>query len=320
MRVTAYSAAIHPRQDAKLRRPARIEPKMPPPLVYPRENRTENAAMTQFDTPDPVAVDLVPFEAAHLPGALALSQAVRWPHRAEDWALNLTVSQGVAAMADGRVMGTALCSLHGPVATLNMIIVDAALRGQGIGLRLMEGIIALAGDREMRLVATEEGKPLYRKLGFVETGRIVQLQGLAEPAAPERPLTAGPVDPALLARMDGEASGMDRAELLARIAAEGETLTTEGGFAMLRAFGRGHVLGPVVARDPAAARALMAAGASHMAGRFLRMDLPEAAGLAAFAETLGLRPAGGGTVMVRAARPRDPSPFQTHALISQALG
>ncbi|MEB3419251.1 GNAT family N-acetyltransferase [Salipiger marinus] len=276
--------------------------------------------MTQFDTPDPVAIDLVRFETAHLPGALALSQAVGWPHRAEDWALTLSVSQGVAAVVDGRIMGTALCSLHGPVATLNMIIVDAALRGRGIGLRLMEAIIDLAGDRELRLVATEEGKPLYRKLGFADAGRILQLQGLAKAAPPERPVEAGPADPERLARMDFEASGMARAALLGRIAREGRTLRTEGGFALLRAFGRGHVLGPVVARDPGAARALMAAGASHLAGRFLRMDLPEAEGLAPFAETLGLRAAGGGTAMVRAACPRAPSLYQTYALISQALG
>lgn len=276
--------------------------------------------MTQFESPDPVAIELVRFEKDHLPGALALSQGAGWPHRAEDWALNLTVSQGVAAVADGRVMGTALCSLHGPVATLNMIIVDAALRGRGIGLRLMKAIIDLAGEREMRLVATEEGKPLYRKMGFVEAGGIVQLQGVAVPATPEQPVEAGPVDVDLLARMDRDASGMVRAELLGRIAAQGTTLRTDGGFALLRAFGRGHVLGPVVARNPVAARALMAAGASRMAGSFLRMDLPEARGLAPFAEALGLRPSGEGTSMTCALRSRAPSPYQTYALISQALG
>lgn len=281
--------------------------------------------MTQVDTPDPLPIELVRFETAHLPGAVALSQSEGWPHRVEDWALNLTVSQGVAAVAEGRVLGTALCALHGAVATLNMIIVDPALRGRGIGLRLMTSIIELAGAREMRLVATEEGKPLYRKLGFVDAGQIIQLQGLAAPVAPEQPVEAypaasGPAEPDLLARMDREASGMDRAALLARIAAQGTTLRTEGGFALLRAFGRGHVLGPVVARDPGAARALMAAGAGRMAGEFLRMDLPEAHGLVPFAESLGLRATGGGTAMIRAPRARDASAYQTYALVSQALG
>lgn len=276
--------------------------------------------MTHVDTSPTAAVELFPFDPAHLPGALALSQSVGWPHRVEDWALTLSVSQGVAVVSEGHVMGTALCSLHGPVATLNMIIVDAALRGRGLGLRLMEGVIALAGDREMRLVATEEGWPLYRKLGFVEDGEIVQVQGKAQAAPSELPVEEGPFDPALLTETDSDASGMMRADLLARIARQGMTLRTEGGFALLREFGRGHVLGPVVARDAGAARALMAAGASRMAGRFLRMDLIAAQKLAPFAKTLGLMPVGGGTAMVRAARPRAVSAYQTHALISQALG
>lgn len=264
---------------------------------------------------------LVPFRPEHLPGAQALSAAAGWPHRIEDWALTLSVSQGVVALdAAGRVAGTALCSAFGPVAALNMIIVDEGRRGMGLGRALMNAIIALAGDREMRLTATEDGLPLYRKLGFAEVGQIVQHQGLALPAAPEHPVRSGSGDIAALAQADLAASGMDRAALLARIAATGEVLTCTGGFGMLRVFGRGHVLGPVVAEDAGAARALMAAAATRLAGAFLRIDLPAAHGLSDFARTLGLAQVGGGTAMVRAPRRHPPSRHHTYALASQALG
>jgi len=276
--------------------------------------------MTRHDTGATAAIEITSFTEDHLPGALALSQAAGWPHRREDWALGLTVSQGVAAIENGRVVGTALCSLHGRVATLNMIIVDQSMRGQGVGRLLMEKIIALAGDREMRLVGTEQGLPLYRKLGFAPTGRIVQLQGLARATPSEQPICVGAEATEAMAAMDHAASGMERAALLARIAEMGVTLTTEGGFAMLRPFGRGHVLGPVIARDKAAARALIAGAATHLAGQFLRIDLPEEQGLAPFVETLGLSRAGGGTAMVQSPRPRPETGWQTHALISQALG
>lgn len=277
--------------------------------------------MPQPDPVAPAAIELMPFTKAHLPGAVLLSQAAGWPHRPEDWELTLSVSQGVAAMEGGRVVGTALCSLHGPVATLNMIIVDEAMRGRGLGRRLMQRVIALAGTREMRLVATDDGKPLYRKLGFQEVGTIVQLQGLAQAARPERPVQAGPVGPELLAAMDRAASGMEREPLLARIAAAGVTLSTEGGFALIRVFGRGHLLGPVVARDAGAARALMAAGATLMDGKFLRLDLVAAQGHEPFARTLGLsRVPGGGAAMVHSPLPRPAAEYQTHGLVSQALG
>lgn len=276
--------------------------------------------MTMVDTSALTKVEIVPFCAEHLPGALALSQAAGWPHRIEDWQLGLTVSQGVVGVAHGQVVATGLCSFHGPVATLNMIIVDAAMRGCGLGGRVMKAIMALAGDREMRLVATDAGFPLYRKQGFVPSGRILQLQGLARAERPERPVSAGPADIAILQKMDRDASGMDRAGLLSRIAEMGETLTTKGGFALLRPFGLGHVLGPVVADDKAAARALIAASATHLSGRFLRMDLPEDQGLAAYAEALGLSVAGSGTAMVHSPRPRPATGLQSYALISQALG
>ncbi|MDD7973002.1 GNAT family N-acetyltransferase [Roseinatronobacter alkalisoli] len=276
--------------------------------------------MTRLDIPAPTTVEIVPFTEQHMPGALALSQAEGWPHRHEDWALSLSVSQGVAAVGDGRVLGTALCSLHGPVATLNLIIVDAAMRGRGLGRQMMQRVIELAGDREMRLAATEEGKPLYRKLGFRDYDQIVQLQGVATAARPKQVVHAGAVDTGILAGMDSDASGMERAALLARIASNGVTLSTDGGFALLRSFGRGHVLGPVVARDATAARSLFAAGATRMAGQFLRIDVFESHGLAPYVESLGLSMVVGCTAMVHSPRQRPASNYQTHALVSQALG
>ncbi len=261
------------------------------------------------------------FTPDHLQGGLRLSQAVSWPHRIEDWALNLSVSEGVVACADGAVVGTALCSPFGEVATLNMIIVDGRMQGRGLGRKLMERIIALGGDRELRLVATAEGQPLYEKLGFMATGRILQHQGLPRPATPELPVRTGSAaDAARLAQMDHAASNMSREGLITTIATQGEVLLADAGFAILRDFGRGKVLGPVVAGDTATARALMAEAATRCAGTFLRIDLTEAASLSDHAETLGLAHVGGGTAMRKAPRPAEGSGLTTYALVSQALG
>lgn len=261
---------------------------------------------------------LAAFTPTHLPQALRLSQQAGWPHREQDWALTLSVSQGVVALEEGRVVGTALCSVFGPVANLNMIIVDETMRGRGLGRALMEAIIALAGDREMRLVATTDGLPLYEKLGFRAVGQIVQHQGIAIAATPELPVATGsPADLDRLALADRAASGMDRAPLLRTIAADGEVLLCNTGFALLRPFGRGRVVGPITAPDTATARALLAGAACRCEGTFLRADLRAGQGLEPLATTLGLAHAGGGTAMVR--NPQTPVPT-THALISQALG
>ena len=264
--------------------------------------------------------EIVPFAPEHVAGALRLSREAGWPHRAEDWALTLSVSQGVVALLEGEVVGTALCSIFGEVAAINMIIVDARMRGQGLGRRLMRAVLDIAGEGELRLTATTDGLPLYEKLGFEVTGHIAQHQGIARANAPEMPVRiGGAVDIAELVDMDRAASGLDRAALLGSILRTGDLLRAERGFAVLREFGRGRVLGPVVAQDAETARALIAAGATRCAGQFLRIDLTDPA-LAAHAESLGLALAGGGTSMTKAARRVAETEFKTYALASQALG
>jgi hypothetical protein len=202
-----------------------------------------------------------------------------------------------------------------------MIIVDARMRGRGLGRELMTAVMTLAGEREQRLVATAQGIPLYEKLGFVATGRILQHQGTAVAGTPELPVRLdGVADVDRLADMDRAASGLERAPLLRRIAERGGVLLAENGFALMRDFGRGRVVGPVVARDDATARALIAEGARCAAGTFLRIDLPESRGLADFVAALGLAHAGGGTTMSLRSSAGAPGRFTTYALASQALG
>lgn len=96
---------------------------------------------------------IAPFAAEHIAGALRLSQEADWPHRAQDWQMVLSVSEGVVALADGEVVGTALCTCFGDVASVNMIIVDARMRGRGLGRRLMERVLELGGKSPMVVFA-----------------------------------------------------------------------------------------------------------------------------------------------------------------------
>jgi predicted N-acetyltransferase YhbS len=272
---------------------------------------------------------LRPFEASHLDGAVALSRQASWPHRREDWALVLRVSSGVIALSEGRVVGTAFCTPFGErLAALNMIIVDTEMRGRGIGRRLMQAIMTLAGERTLRLVATEEGRPLYEKLGFVATGTVVQHQGTAIGAVCPSPNAewAGAGDLEAIAELDKAAFGADRGPLLSCLMEEGRAmvLREEGravGFAFCRPFGRGLVIGPVVARSLDEARRLVATQIGAHQGEFLRVDTGMQTGLAPWLSGLGLTEVGRGTVMYRDAPPRLSAAVpSTFALASQALG
>lgn len=272
---------------------------------------------------------LIPFAPHHLPGALALSQTERWPHRPEDWAMFLSLSQGVVALQDGRVAGTALATRFGDVALVNMIIVGEALRGRGLGRKLVEAAMATAPVSEFRLIATEAGLPLYRKMGFVETGSIVQHQGAAAPIDQTDPAMAGiawagPDDAAELASLDRQATGMERAPMIAAVLEKGRValLRREGAlqaWAAIRPFGRGLVAGPVIAHDAYSARMLLARLVADHPGAFLRVDTQTDSTLSPWLEGLNLPRTGGGIAMSTAPRPHS-EPIRSFALAAQALG
>lgn len=262
-----------------------------------------------------------PFGPEHLDGALRLSRAAGWPHRREDWALAASISLGVAATEGGEVVATALATPYGPVAMANMIIVDSRARGRGLGRQVMERAMALVQPAAWRLVATEAGLPLYEKLGFVPRGEVRQHQGgVASFAPPARVRWAEAADLPGIAAMDRAASGADRSALLAVLAALGRVAVIEGaGYAVLRDFGRGAVAGPVVARDCAAARDLLAFLFAGRTGAFLRVDIPGASGLALWLEAAGLACVDIGVAMQRG-ESAAPEEFTCFALAAQALG
>lgn len=273
-------------------------------------------------------IDLAAFGPEHLEAAVNLSRQAGWPHRLEDWRMALALSEGVVAVKDGRVVGTVLATTYkADCATINMVIVDDAMRGRGLGRKLMDAALRIAGDRPLRLVATAEGLPLYEKLGFQETGAVLQHQGVVgEIAAPAETEAATTGDIEAIAKLDRLAFGADREGLIAYLAKVGQfaVLRRDGrvsGFAALRAFGRGEVIGPVVAADLDDAKALVAHFIAMRPGRFLRVDTTADAGLSDWLAEQGLAHVGGGIAMMKPPIQRAADPAAAiFALANQALG
>ena len=272
-------------------------------------------------------LELTGFKPRHLDGALALSRAAGRPHCGKDWALSLSVSRGLVALEGDHVVGTALMTPFGEAAaTVNLIIVDRPLRGCGLGRRLTAAVLALAGDRNCRLVATADELPLYEKLDFSATREIYQHQGIVEVSQQQSDIEwCDPQCLPELVALDRLAYGADRRALLMRIGESGEfaVLRRAGeisGFAAVRPFGRSLVIGPVVAPDEEMARQLIHCVAASRTGQFLRVDVPGGSGLSQWLAGMGMTRAGGGIAMTRDGR--EPSHAQTprtFALASQAF-
>lgn len=267
-----------------------------------------------------------------LPSAHGLTQAVRWAHRLEDWQFMHRIGTGFVAEENGTLAASGLCWKFGNAhASLGMIIVSPERQGKGIGRELMNMVLEELGDRCILLTATPAGQPLYEKLGFVPTGTVVHHQGTMQQtalialAAGERirPVAAG--DLKVLAELATRALGMPREELMTQLLNVAEGVLIEKncetiGFSMMRRFGRGHMIGPVVAPDTERAKALIAHWAGAYAGSFVRVDVTGESGLSSWVESLGLASVGPSVRMARGQAPVSDCTVRQYAILSQAIG
>lgn len=276
--------------------------------------------------------DVVPMCKSDLAAAQGLSHAVGWPHREEDWDFGLSIGEGLSAYSDGKLVGTAmLWRYERKQARLGMMIVDPGLQRCGVGRALMQGLLERTAEPSVLLNATEAGATLYHQLGFKSFGSIVQHQGTAF-SAPLVPLRAGerirPMgrsDTGPLIELDALAVGARRTALIAALMDRGDGVVLDDGgvtvgFAFCRRFGLGHVIGPVVARDTAAAKALIANWIGSNAGMFMRIDVPGQSGLSDWLEELGLMSVGPVVTMIRGAALPTQQDYHVFAVANQALG
>jgi GNAT superfamily N-acetyltransferase len=288
------------------------------------------ATSTRPGRHDNDVVVLRPFGDEHLAGALRLSQEMSWPYRLEDWALALDLGQGlVLCDGAGAVIGTAVWWAYGEHhASAGMIIVAKAAQGRGHGARLMDALLSAAHPRALTLNSTAEGLALYARRGFVGIGVIHQHQGLPEllHQPPQRDLVRALTssDVEAIARLDRECTGSDRRAMLQRLVqvGDGHLLVRDGaarGYAIARRFGRGHVIGPVVADSPADARALIEAAIERLGQTFVRVDTSASFQLGEWLERIGLHKVGEATTMVRGTPAPSARPARMFALASQSF-
>ncbi|GLR45458.1 N-acetyltransferase [Mesorhizobium amorphae] len=216
----------------------------------------------------------------------ALSLSVGWPHRAEDWQFLRESGEGFVALDDiGRVLGSAMWFAHGAgFATVGMVITSPRLQALGAGQWLMNRVFEKVAKRDLRLNATRAARRLYLSLDFQPEKTVYQCQGIARlqtmgkstnTRGDVRSLDAKDI-PAVIA-LDAAGFGVRRAALIERLFAhsagyglfKGDTLNA---FALCRPFGRGHVVGPVLAESDADAVAIVRPHVADHTGSFLRID------------------------------------------------
>ena len=114
-------------------------------------------AMTKFD----------------VPASLRLNELAGWNQTAADWHCFLEAGAAGCFVAerDAQVCGTATTiNYENRFAWIAMVLVDPQYQKRGIGTQLLKRTIEYLDQRKiptMKLDATPQGQPLYRKLGFM---------------------------------------------------------------------------------------------------------------------------------------------------------
>jgi GNAT superfamily N-acetyltransferase len=139
----------------------------------------------------------------------------------------------IVAELDGDVVGTGVGTASGPVGWIGTIFIAPDRRGRGLGRAITQAIIdglESAGCRSLVLVATNEGRRLYERMGFeVQTHyRILQAIGLPPIEQPDevRPFEAA--DLPAIEQLDRDGTGEDRAHAIRRLA-DAETTRVVAG-------------------------------------------------------------------------------------------
>jgi hypothetical protein len=134
-----------------------------------------------------------------------------------------------------------------------------------------------------------------------------------------------PSDFEAIVSLDQEATGWARGEMLNRlmVVGDGYVLMRDGiprGYAISRLFGRGHVIGPVVAKSRTDAGALIEAALAHLGRVFVRIDISTAAQLGDWLGSIGLPKVGDATTMVLGTQMPSSGPARMFALANQSFG
>ena len=224
-----------------------------------------------------------------------LSIEAGWNQNVADWRFMLGAGRGFGLRNAGGTWkaSSLVLPLGQHLAWISMVLVTTSRRGGGVGTGLLKRCLdeVKANDAVAGLDATEQGRPIYLKLGFHDLYRISRwhLDTAKDVAPPPAGVSVRPfaiADLMKLAAYDRPLSGMERPTLLAHLATRQPGLawvaeTPSGklmGFALGREGRNASSIGPVVADSEPVALALISRTATAAKGPFI-MDVPDAHGV-----------------------------------------
>ena len=186
-----------------------------------------------MNAPSTTSLHYRAFTAADIPTAHALSQAVNWPHRADDWQFAAAHCTGFAAEENGVMIGTGLCWKFGTDrASLGLATYRPT---SGAGDRPQAGGTAARRARPARHFPARDAcwQAALRKLGLAVCDTLDQHQGNVGEVSPvtlpdgERLRAATAGDVPTLIDLATRAYGLERKAMYLALLEMGENAGTD---------------------------------------------------------------------------------------------
>jgi predicted N-acetyltransferase YhbS len=276
-----------------------------------------------------------PLDPADLSACLDLAADRGWPREDVKWRFALAAGSvfGVDDPGGGLAATVAVTRYEPGLAVIGLLLVAARHGRRGLGRRLTEHALEWAAGRVVYLYATPESQPLYEALGFRVLGHVTRHAGSFAAAPGAGALAGGPLvrppvpaDRAEVLALDRAAFGASRASALGALARLADQVVVAADDRGVVGHGSAWrnldvlAIGPLVARDDAAALALIQALAAQADGP-VRVDLPgRHAGVSRWLAERGVLPAASDPLMSHQGRPLPGDRGQLYGLFMQALG
>lgn len=191
----------------------------------------------------------------------------------------------LVAEADKRVVGTISLVRYGAdYAFLGFYIVDPQVRGQGVGLRLWNAAMDLAGGRLVGLDGVVTQQENYRRSGFAYAHANIRHGGRVESAMPtdSRLKPVSPVHMPLIVDYDARFTPARREAFLREWLKEQETRqsvallhgTGISGYGTIRASREGFKIGPLFSDTDVGAEVIFRALVASVGGGEIFLDIP----------------------------------------------
>ncbi|KFN02865.1 GNAT family N-acetyltransferase [Bacillus clarus] len=235
-----------------------------------------------------ISVDRLSIE--KLEEIVVLSSCIGWDYSLEEieTILNSGIVYGVWNER-GELVASAAIILYGEkLASIGMVIVHPNYKGRGIGKMITEACIRRVSEKTpIMLIATEDGKPLYEKLGFQVVSHVSKYICNEYSKSPkyerntEYIFNCEEKDLKEIAKIDEMAFGVNRRRFLkCRIKQSQQCVVAKDkennviGYGMSIQTPENRIIGPIVAPNDMMASSIVYYLAKECNGK-LRIDVPE---------------------------------------------